>query len=258
MKDSTIFSCLLLLLLHVSSSTIEQTCSVAPSLQREEAKMARVNRILNHHEQDWFVEHSIPEKIHLVIVLGFGKPVLKGKVEGLEKKAKKHVAEAVKMVADVENDYPRFLLFTGGYGEALMMATESIRKLAEQGVDIHPLQVTAETASRTTVENALNSLAMVEDTPAFHGTKFVSVSIMASPWHVPRAKLIFDAIWGIPTVAHPVKWQSPKTESRDFIDKQVIVLGRNVEMLRDLGYQISNKTISAVQRAIEVSSVPQS
>lgn len=79
------------------------------------------------------------------------------------------------------------LLFTGGLGRHPPAEAEVMRRIAlEAGIDVARIEV--ETASRTTMENAVNSVKIMSDR-GWHTAILVSDRM-----HLPRAALVFRAL----------------------------------------------------------------
>jgi uncharacterized SAM-binding protein YcdF (DUF218 family) len=88
------------------------------------------------------------------------------------------------------------LLFTGGLGRHAPSEAEVMRRIAiEAGID--PSRIEVETASRSTLENAVNSARIMSD----HG--WTSALLVSDRLHLPRALLAFRSV-GVKVRAHGV------------------------------------------------------
>lgn len=112
------------------------------------------------------------------------------------------------------------LLFTGGLGRHPPAEAEVMRRIAlDAGIDVAQIEI--ETASRNTMENAVNSVKIMSD-KGWHNAILVSDRI-----HLPRAMLAFRAL-GITVQARGVSgawsqgpfrrwWQYPLYEVTAFL-----------------------------------------
>jgi len=180
-------------------------------------------------QPDFFQDHALPFGSEILVVLGCGKPFEKG--GELSAEAQQRVDLSVELVKERNG----FLLFTGGYGEGILMAASAYSKLGSLS---HPQQILVETASRTTLENALNIRDMLTHNPIFQG-KNLLVTVVSSDWHVPRALMLFENI--MPDFRTQSQGLKPaKAATRKFLEQQVVYLHNDVRSLEGLGYSVRN------------------
>ncbi|KAL7570855.1 hypothetical protein ACA910_018920 [Epithemia clementina (nom. ined.)] len=225
-------------------------------------------RILDLRQPPFFIEHALPASgATIIVVLGFGKPTQQRQTS-LSDKALHHVKVAVDLALTTNDS---FLLFTGGYGEGILMAAKALElwflltnTTTTNHNHSHLMPVFTETASRTTTENALNTKVMLDHHPIFvnqQPPQHLHIIVVASDWHLPRALLNFRAVFllGHPqnddhhssryTVqGHAVKWHlDPKGPK--LADQQSGYVQDNADLLRELGF-VDHVAKDDIQQAI--------
>lgn len=221
-----------------------------------------------------FDSHVLPVDAEIFVVLGFGKPTIdynnKNKnnsgIFELTPEQKLYVQTATDLVR--QDLSRRFVLVTGGYGEAIVMANFALVELLQTAErPLHPMQVLAETSSRTTVENALHTRDMLKQSASLLATttttttsKNVRLVLVARAWHLPRARLIFESVFASdanisvsPGLSPPPGMAVASSSSSDDLvdwDHQVQILHKNVQVLRAMGYRMDDQQVEAAARAI--------
>lgn len=257
---------------HESRGVVSSSaCRPSPqqSTMQDQQQASKAREILHQFHLQELTSHAmIPDKAEILIILGHGQHMVE-RIFDLTDKQRLHVDTAIEQVR--QDPRNKFILVTGGYGEAILMANYAIQQLSVQRpvttadsssssssfLPLHPMQVMAESSSRTTLENAINTRDMLLRSPIIPiysssstETK-INLTLVASAWHLPRARLIFQKVFVEDDNFDVSDGIAVTFGDVPDLERQVQILKKNVLVLREMGYSISKLEEETTAREIK-------